>query len=235
MKRQVTVVVADPAAIFRSALRSALRHDDTFRVLEAKDYDELLEIAASRRIDIVLLDIDLPPHGGLAAASSLSEQFGVHPVLWSLDPEQLDVLAGIRAGAAGYLPKEIPSAALVRALHKFLAGEAPLTRRLALTMVEGIHTLEARKRLEERLTVVSPREREVLKLLVAGLTNKQIAAKLVVSPATAKRHVQNLLNKLQLPSREEAASFYSLLLERGGSATEGRRSEPRPGRPDRRR
>lgn len=234
MKARTTVVVADAATIFRSAARSALAPDESFRVLEARNLDQLLEIASSQRVDIVLLDVDLPPQGGLAAASRLSRQFGVHPVLWCSDPEHEDVLAVIRAGAAGCLPKEISASGLVRALRKFLRGEAPLPRNLAQKLVEGVHALEHRRSLEDRLAVVSQREREVLTLLAAGLTNKQIAEKLAVSPATAKRHVQNVLAKLHLPSREAAASVYGPLV--AGEEQPWRHGNPgtRPARRDER-
>jgi DNA-binding NarL/FixJ family response regulator len=206
--KTVSVAIADAAPMFRAAVRAALQGEG-FRVLEAKDLKELLGIASRRRDAIVLLDVDLPPLGGLVAASALSERFGIHPILWSSDLEGQDVLAAIRAGAAGYLSKQISPAGLVNALRKFRKGEAPLSRGLTLRMIEGIHALEAWQRVEAKLAVLSRRESEVLRLIAAGLTNKQIAEKLVLSPATVKRHVQNLLGKLELPSRRAAAALYA--------------------------
>ncbi|MBA3383164.1 MAG: response regulator transcription factor [Actinobacteria bacterium] len=200
-------MVADGAATFRSAVASALRHEG-FRVDEAANLHQLRGVVGARS-SIVLVDSELPPLGGLFAATSLSERFGIHPILWSHNPESEDVLAAIRAGAAGYLSKEISERGLVQALRKFLDGEAPLSRQLTLKMIEGVHALEAWEQVANRLAALSRREREVLALIAAGLTNRQIAAQLVLALPTVKRHVQNVLAKLGVSSRQKAATLHT--------------------------
>jgi two-component system nitrate/nitrite response regulator NarL len=96
----------------------------------------------------------------------------------------------------------------VRALRGALSGEAALSRRQTAELVDALHGAEERERARERAVVLSPREREVLALVAGGARNREIARKLVISEFTVKRHIQNILTKLQLSSRGEAGMFY---------------------------
>jgi len=118
------------------------------------------------------------------------------------------VLSAVRSGAHGFLHKEISAEGLIRALRGAAQGEAPLSRDLASLMIDALHGLDARAQARDRATILSSREREVLDLVAQGARNKQIAASLVISEFTVKRHVQNILQKLELPSRGAAATFY---------------------------
>jgi DNA-binding NarL/FixJ family response regulator len=122
------------------------------------------------------------------------------------------VLSAVRAGAHGVLRKEISSEGLVRALHGIVHGEAPLSRGLATLMIDALHGHDARTRAHERFSSLSTRERQVLDLVAGGAGNKQIAAQLTISEFTVKRHVQNILQKLELPSRKAAATFHRTAL-----------------------
>ena len=118
------------------------------------------------------------------------------------------MLSAVRAGAHGFLHKEISPEGLVRALRGVVQGEAPMSRDLASLMIDALHGLDERTRAQERAAGLSAREREVLDLVAQGARNKQIASSLVISEFTVKRHVQNILQKLELPSRRAAATFY---------------------------
>jgi DNA-binding NarL/FixJ family response regulator len=140
-------------------------------------------------------------------------------IVWSFAPTRETVLAAVRAGADGYLHKEISPAGLVRSLRGVIHGEAPLSRDLATLMIEAIHTLEERDRTRERLSVLSMREREILHHVAHGARNRQIAAALTISEFTVKRHMQNILGKLGVGSRSAAADFYlAAQAELAGSA-----------------
>jgi len=118
------------------------------------------------------------------------------------------VLESITAGAHGFLQKEISGPGLIRALRGVAAGEAPLSRDMAGLMIAAIHGLEARSKALERAAVLSEREKEVLAFVSRGARNRDIAEALDISEFTVKRHMQNILQKLDVPSRRAAAAFY---------------------------
>jgi two-component system nitrate/nitrite response regulator NarL len=130
------------------------------------------------------------------------------------------VLAAVRAGATGYLRKEISPAGLVRSLRGAARGESPLSRDLAALMIDAIHASEANAEMQRLARILSEREREVLDHVARGSRNKQIALALMISEFTVKRHVQNILHKLELPSRRAAAALYGPVAE---AATGGER------------
>jgi DNA-binding NarL/FixJ family response regulator len=202
------VLVADPLRIFRVGVRNLLARESDFAVVEAGTLDEVLGAIDVRCPDIALIDLELPPLGGLAAVQRLAERCQTYTIVWALAPSPETVLEAVRSGAHGFLRKEISSSGLVRALRGVVQGEAPLSRDLASLMIDALHGMDERTRARERAGVLSPREREVLGLVAQGARNKQIAAALVISEFTVKRHVQNILQKLELPSRRAATTFY---------------------------
>jgi two-component system nitrate/nitrite response regulator NarL len=206
--RRTRVLVADPLTIFRAGVSALLTRQTDFDVAEAASFDQVNLALDQEWPDIALIDIDLPPSGGIAAAASLAGQCPTHTIVWSFEPTRETVLAAVRAGASGYLHKQISPAGLLRSLRGIVRGEAPLARDLATLMIDAIHGLEERERTRERAAVLSPREREVLALVARGDRNKQIAAALYISEFTVKRHMQNILQKLELPSRRAAAAFH---------------------------
>jgi DNA-binding NarL/FixJ family response regulator len=202
------ILVADSLRIFRAGVCSLLERDSDFEVVEAGTLDEVLDVVAHRCPDIALIDLDLRPLGGVVAVQKLAKRCSTYMIVWSFEPSRETVLAAVRSGAHGFLHKEISPEGLVRALHGVVQGEAPLSRDLATLMIDALHGQDERTRARERAAVLSSRERQVLDLLAEGARNKQIAALLTISEFTAKRHVQNILQKLELPSRGAAATFY---------------------------
>ena len=206
--RRTRILIADSLAIFRSAVKTLLDRESDFEVVEVASFAELSNAIEDDCPDIALIDLDLPPDGGVKAVARLTARCNCETIVWSLEPERETVLAAIRAGADGYLDKTISPAGLVRAIRGVVRGEAPLSRDLASMMIEALHGAEQRSRAREKGLVLSVREREVLELVAAGAKNREIAERLVISEFTVKRHVQNILAKLDLPSRRAAAAFY---------------------------
>jgi DNA-binding NarL/FixJ family response regulator len=200
------VCVADGAAVFRAAVRHVLQREADFEVVEVEDFAALGQ-AIEQGLDIVLVDQGLPPYGAVAAVPVCAGRCA-EIVVWSLRPQPAEILGAIRAGATGYLHKEISPEGLLRALRASASGESPLSRDLAALLIDGLHQAERRERAAALALALSAREREVLGHIAAGHRNKQIAAELTISEFTVKRHVQNILHKLDLPSRRAAASLY---------------------------
>lgn len=207
MKR-TRVLVADPLRIFRVGVHNLLSRERDFVTVEAGTLDEVTAAVEERCPDVALVDLDLPPDGGIAAVRRLAECSSTHTIVWSFEPSREAVLDAVRAGAHGYLHKETSPEGLVRALRGVVRGEAPLARDLAALMIGALHDLDGQERARRQAAALSAREREVLELVAEGARNKQIASALTISEFTVKRHVQNILQKLQVPSRGAAAAFH---------------------------
>jgi DNA-binding NarL/FixJ family response regulator len=148
--------------------------------------------------------------------AGLAPLYETQMILWGFEAPKNSVLAAITAGAKGFLPKEISQAGLIRSLRGVVRGEAPLSRGLATVMIDAVQGLEERDRARERAAALSTREREVLALVAKGARNRQIAEGLSISEFTVKRHMQNILHKLDLPSRRAAGLFYRSAFESAG-------------------
>jgi DNA-binding NarL/FixJ family response regulator len=214
--------VADDVETLRSGVRDLLLRESDFLVFEARDLKELRAAVQRRSPDIVLVDLDLPPAGGIAAVAELQHS-ATSSIVWSLGPARATVLDAIRAGARGYLDKEISPQGLVRALRGVVRGEAALSRELVTLLIDALHGVEERNRVRDQAAVLSGREREVLALVSRGARNREIGEELHISEFTVKRHVQNILNKLEVPSRRSAAAVYRSAFQPDRLVTDARR------------
>lgn len=202
------MLIADGTPIFPSGVREVLVRARDFEVVEAHDLEGVLAAARGEELDIALIDMDLPPLGAAHAVARLLEVCETHAVVWSFTPTAEGMLSAIGAGAEGCLSKAISPGGLLSALRGIARGEAPFSRSLTADLVDGLHKLKKRADARERAASLSAREREVLKLVASGLPNRQVAESLFISELTVKRHVQNILEKLELSSRHTAASVY---------------------------
>lgn len=202
------VLVADSLNILRAGVRNLLQRESDFDVVEASSLEDLLRVCDTASPKLALVDLHLPPLGGIAAVQRLAQSTDVYPILWSFRPTQETVLDGIRAGARGFLEKEISPPELVHALRGAMRGEAPLSRNLASLMIDALHGLDQRHQARERLSALSARELEVLGLVASGARNSEIADALTISEFTVKRHLQNILEKAAVASRRAAADCY---------------------------
>jgi DNA-binding NarL/FixJ family response regulator len=215
--RRTRVLVADPVRIFRVGVRNLLRRESDFEVVEAAQLADL-EALTDECPDIALIDLQLPPFGAVTALNWLRNHCASHNIVWSFEPSRETVLDAMVAGADGYLSKEITRAGLVRSLRGVMSGEAALSRELTRFVVDALRGLEQRDRTRERIYILSSRERQVLYYVAQGLRNRQIAATLAISEYTVKRHIQNILGKLDLASRGAAAEFYREAVDGGRAA-----------------
>jgi DNA-binding NarL/FixJ family response regulator len=202
------ILVADPLAIFRAGVSTVLQREGEYRVAEALNLGEVQSALATSPPEIALIDADLPPVGGVGTVEWIEANSCVRAIVWSFEPTREGVLAALRAGASGYLRKDISPEGLLRSLHGLADGEAPLSRDLTTLMIEAIHHLRGCEETRDRLSTLSSRELEVLEYITRGARNRQIASELTISEFTVKRHVQNILEKLGLGSRREAADYY---------------------------
>jgi DNA-binding NarL/FixJ family response regulator len=202
----IRVLIADDQPVVRQGLRTFLElHDDIEVVGEAEDGERALEAVAALEPDVVLMDLVMPRLDGIAAIErlrALGSTARIIVLTSFLDEDK--VLPAVRAGAAGYLLKDVEPAELVRAIRTVDGGEALLHPAVAARVLRELAADGDRVRRHELLT---PREREVLALLARGRANKAIAFQLGVAEKTVKTHVGNILGKLGLSDRTQAALY----------------------------
>jgi len=204
------LLLVDDHALFREGLAGLFAYEEDFVVVgQAGDADEALAQVTQHRPDIVLMDIDLPGVDGIAATRRIKAEFP-DPIVVMLTVHDATekLIEAIKAGAQGYVVKSIRSADLLEQLRGLTRGEAAVTRRMAARILEEFRrsppTPLDEDASEQELT---HRELEVLELVAARLANKEIAVRLVISEHTVKNHIKNILSKLHLRSRRQAAEY----------------------------
>jgi DNA-binding NarL/FixJ family response regulator len=199
----IRVLLADDHAVVRQGLRTFLDlQEDIEVVAEAGDGEAAVDAAARTDPDLILLDLVMPRLDGVGALKRLRESRAKIIVLTSFGDDD-KLFAALRAGAAGYLLKDVEPAELVRAIRTVDDGEALLHPAVAARLMEEFAEAE-RPAAEEALTA---REREVLQLIARGLPNKLIARDLEIAEKTVKTHVSSILSKLGLTDRTQAALY----------------------------
>lgn len=205
------VMLVEDHALVRSAVRQAITARDIEVVGEAATAEEALPMALELRPDIILVDIDLPGMSGLELVRELAPRLPESKlVMLTVSSARRDLFDAIRYGAAGYLTKDMTPEALVRSIRGARDGDLPMPRKLAAEVIgelargrgagpaHGVHGLS-------RLTA---RETEVLRMVANGLTDREAADALGISVRTVETHVSNLLHKLGVRNRAEAARIH---------------------------
>jgi DNA-binding NarL/FixJ family response regulator len=196
-----TVFLVDDHALFRSGVRAELGGHVTI-VGEADDAEDAARGILATRPDVVLLDVHLPGGGGLAVLEQCRDLEATRFLALSVSDAAEDVIAVIRAGARGYVTKTIAPDELVAAIERVAAGDAVFSPRLAGFVLDAFSgTMPAVP--DPELDQLTPREREVLRLIARGYTYKEIGQRLDVSARTVETHVSAVLRKLQLSNRHE--------------------------------
>jgi DNA-binding NarL/FixJ family response regulator len=212
------ILIADDHPLFRSALRQLLsRHVDLEVIAEAATGKEAVELCRLVRPDLVLMDIGMPKMDGNTATRQIKQELPSTAVLILTASENLDyLLEALEAGAAGYVLKHVPEQQVASAIRQTLAGESPLNQKLAnqllLRLVEekkagkhaSLKTLSREHPEPRALEELTPREGEVLRHLIKGQANREIAKNLSISLSTAKQHVQHIIAKLGVSDRTQA-------------------------------
>jgi DNA-binding NarL/FixJ family response regulator len=198
------VCIVDDHGLFRSGVRAELG-DQVDVVGEADDVTPAIELIGDRLPDVVLLDVHLPGGGGQLVVSAVR---AAHPevrfLALSASDAPEDVIAVIRAGARGYVTKTISGPDLVDAIRRVAAGDTVFSPRLAGFVLDAFASGGAgQPPLDPELDQLTPREREVLRLIARGYTYKEIARELYISAKTVESHVSSVLRKLQLSTRHQ--------------------------------
>jgi DNA-binding NarL/FixJ family response regulator len=205
---RIRVLVVDDHDLFRAGLASYLSSQDGIEVVGQASGGRMgVRLAAELRPDVILMDVRMPDlHGPDATRLILQERPEVRVVVLTVVSEDGDVAAAIEAGACGFLAKDTPIDGIVAAVRAAAQGAAWLSPRAAEVVLGRLQRPVGAAPPElEPIEELSARELEVLRLIAQGLENAEIAEVLHISPRTAKNHVSNILAKLGLPSRVQAA------------------------------
>ena len=204
----ITVLLVDDHFLFREGIRALLAIREEIEVVgEANNGIEAVVMAREKMPDLVLMDVRMPVMGGVEGTRLIkSEMPSVQIVMLTASDEDSDLFGAIKAGAQGYILKNTPSDELVKQLQGVMNGEAPISGLMATKILAEFGSPSTHKESfpEERLT---EREEEVLLLIKEGDCNKEIAEHLSITESTVKKHVRNILAKLHLRNRVEAALY----------------------------
>jgi DNA-binding NarL/FixJ family response regulator len=210
-------IVADDDPLVRRLIRDTLQFDGITVIADACNGREAVELALFYRPDVVVMDYMMPEMNGVEATRSIYEQAPEVRVVMLTGSDDVELgLRGLRAGAAGFLSKDMQLTSLPRALRSTLDGEAAISRRLAMHLVQHFRTTPAGGTgLRPVRSTLTDREWEVLDLLSGGASTDDIARQLVLSTETIRSHLKNLYRKLGVRNRREAAEAAVRLRELG--------------------
>jgi DNA-binding NarL/FixJ family response regulator len=206
MAEVLQIAIVDDHPLFREGVAHTLRAQPGIEVVaEGESAADALRIAAERMPDVMLLDVSMPG-GGLRAVQEIAAAFPVvKVVMLTVSEAEDDVTAALRAGARGYVLKGVAARELVRILRAVAEGEVYVTPSLAASLLFELTSGKSDANAASPLAVLTDRERQILERVAAGDSNKEIAAQLHVSEKTVKHHMTNILQKLQVRNRVEAA------------------------------
>jgi DNA-binding NarL/FixJ family response regulator len=198
-----TVFLVDDHAMFRAGVRAELGQFVQL-VGEAGTVADAIAGIREKRPDVVLLDVHMPDGGGLAVLAGVAAEVpDTRFLALSVSDAAEDVIAVIRAGARGYVTKTISAAELADAVRRVADGDVVFSPRLAGFVLDAFRDAPVAPSVDPELDQLTPREREVLRLLARGYAYKEIAAELYISIKTVETHASNVLRKLQLSNRHQ--------------------------------
>jgi DNA-binding NarL/FixJ family response regulator len=203
------VLIVDDHAVFRRGLELVLAEEPDLQIVgEAADGLEAIERAADLLPDVIVMDVRMPGVGGIEAARRIRHaQPATKVVMLTGSEDEEDLFAAVRVGATGYLLKEAAIEEVAGAVRAVARGQALITPSMATKLLGEFNLLSRRVDSHDTAPKLTDRETEVLRLVAKGMSNKEIAADLVIAENTVKNHVRNILEKLQLRSRMEAALY----------------------------
>ena len=206
---QVRVLIVDDHDLFRSGLRNLLEDEGVQVVGEASAGQEALNIVREVAPDVVVMDLNMPGMGGVEATRHISTIAPLtRVVMLTISDQDNDVMDAILAGACGYLLKDSSVQELMRGITSAAAGDSLISPHIAGKVLQRVRASSASHREAELIqSELSDREIEVLKLIANGKDNAMIAGELHISPKTVKNHISNILMKLQIDNRIQAAVY----------------------------
>jgi two-component system, NarL family, response regulator LiaR len=200
---QIRILLADDHTVVRSGLSAVLAMQDDFKIVgEAGDGEEALRLCESLKPDVVLMDLLMPKLDGVAATKAIKERWPQVQVIALTSFKEKEYVEGaLKAGANGYLLKNVSADELVNAVRRAVAGQPSLSPEAAQVLIQRVNE-PAQPGLD-----MTGREKEILALMVEGLSNNKIAERLTINQSTVKFHVSNILGKLGVTSRTEAVAL----------------------------
>jgi DNA-binding NarL/FixJ family response regulator len=215
MSDAVRVVLVDDHPLFREGVAHVLRSDPGLTVVAEGDVAaDALALANEHTPDLLLLDLDMLGGGLSIVADVLAISPKTQVVVLTASDDNDDVLAAFRAGASGYILKGVSARELISILHKIHAGEGYVPPSLAAVLLRGMAVFPPAEEASSPLDSLTPREQQVLDLIAAGQSNKEIGLQLSLTEKTVKYYVSNILLKLQVRNRVEAALLAQRLQSR---------------------
>jgi len=208
MTQTIRILLVDDHTLFRSGLKALLQRQPDFDIVgEAADGLEGVKLAEQLKPDVVLLDLDMPVmHGRDALSQILVTQPQLAVLMLTVSEDGEDLAECMKSGARGYLLKNINADFLLSSIRRAVDGDSVLSPEMTAKLVARLRAPAAEPRNQE-LDSLTPRERETLSYLASGASNKEIARALDLAESTIKVHVQNILRKLGLSSRVQAAVY----------------------------
>lgn len=205
MSKAITILVIDDHPLIRRGIRDLVSMDDSFEVIaDADNGPDGIELAKSLQPDIILLDFNMEEMNGLETLCAIkATDINSRIIILTVSDNEKNIITTLRAGADGYLLKDMEPEDMLERLHQVVNGHIVLSQKVSELIVRGLHqesSMEAREK-----ATLTQREEEILSLVAKGLSNKLIARQLDIVESTVKVHVKNLLRKLNLHSRVEAA------------------------------
>lgn len=209
MGEKIRVLLVDDHTLFRSGIKSLLQRTDDFEVVgEAADGLEGIKRVRSLKPDVALLDLHMPGISGLEAVKVISEEMpDVNVLMLTVSEDAQDLMEALRAGACGYLLKNIETDTLVDAIRKAAQGESVVSQQMTAKLIQGVRNPPRVESAAVERDRFSPRERDILASLAQGESNKEIARRLDLAESTVKIHVQNIFKKLNMSSRVQVALY----------------------------
>ncbi|MBK1785292.1 response regulator [Prauserella cavernicola] len=224
----IRVLLADDQTLVRAGFRSILDGEDDISVVaEAADGEQAVRLTREHRPDVVLMDVQMPGSDGLEATRRIAADerlAGIRVVILTTYDVDEYVYGALRAGASGFLVKDTEPAELAHAVRVVARGDALLAPTVTRRLIAEFAGRVSRPEPSPRLNALTEREREVTALVAAGLSNDEIAARLVLSPATAKTHVSRIMTKLAVRDRAQLVvlAYESAMVTPGWLSSDGR-------------
>ncbi|MFC1946641.1 response regulator [Chloroflexota bacterium] len=207
----IKVLIVDDHSLFRRGIADVLSSRDDLEVVgEAVDGLEGIEKARQLNPDVILMDLNMPNCSGLEAIQALQVEIPeINVLILTVSEMEEDLFASIKYGAKGYLLKNAEPDELIQAIYHVARGESIILPLMATKLLIEFQNLSSgkKKKPDEDAGGLSPREKDVLQLVAKGATNREIADSLFISENTVKTHLQNIMEKLHLANRSQAAAY----------------------------
>jgi DNA-binding NarL/FixJ family response regulator len=211
VEERIRLLIADDHELFRRGLRMVLEDEDDIEIVdEAGDGEVAVELAREHAPDVVVMDVRMPGLSGIQAARRIKEEEpGTKILVLTISDEEDDLYDAIKAGANGYLLKEISIDEIANAVRSVHSGQSLISPSMASKLLDEFAAMIKKEEQKEEVPAprLTPREMEVLEHVAQGMNNREIAKALFISENTVKNHVRNILEKLHLHSRMEAVVY----------------------------